>query len=133
MSSLSIVRRIPINIGVMRSFARTIPIRIIYVKRVKDLKKLEYALRASGKNSEQIAKILNRKRRAIGRLLKNKTPQPFRDLIYKRNSQAYNDIYGPTWKALRAKGKSWESIIESASRPGNSFKHMLRFLSQALK
>ena len=38
--------------------------------------------------------------------------------IYERNLQQYGDRLGPTIEWLRAQGKSWEQIIESASRAG---------------
>ena len=38
--------------------------------------------------------------------------------IYARNIEKYGDKLGPTVDWLRAKGKSWEQIIESAGRSG---------------
>jgi hypothetical protein len=38
--------------------------------------------------------------------------------IYARNVQKYGDKLGPTIDWLRSKGKSWDQIIESATRTG---------------
>jgi len=91
-------------------------------------------MRVRGKSVEEIAKRLNMRRRALGKVFKDITPQPYRDLIYARNRGKYDtDPLGPTWQLLRQQGKSWEEIIESAQRPGNSFQVLSRLLYQALK
>jgi hypothetical protein len=38
--------------------------------------------------------------------------------IYSRNLREYGDKLGPSIEWLRARGKSWEQIIQSAIRPG---------------
>lgn len=129
----STVQTVSFKSKVLVNFARAIPIRIQYVKRVRDLWKLEEKLRRNGASPEKIAKRLNFKRRALGRLFKKVTPQPFRDLIYKRNSIEYNDMYGPTWQALREKGYSWETIIVKARSPGDSGKILSTLLRMAWK
>ena len=40
------------------------------------------------------------------------------ETIRKRNLEKYGDEFGPTVEWLRKQGKTWEEIIESATRPG---------------
>jgi hypothetical protein len=54
----------------------------------------------------------------LGVQYKDLTPAPELEVIYARNLKTYGDKLGPTIDWLRAKGKSWEQIIESSSRPG---------------
>ncbi|WP_404955685.1 hypothetical protein [Streptomyces sp. 147326] len=49
---------------------------------------------------------------------KDITPEPLRSQIYERNLQKYGDKLGPTIDWLGARGKTWEQIIESATRTG---------------
>jgi len=53
---------------------------------------------------------------SLGKVIAAPAPQP--EAIYARNLEKYGDKLGPTVDWLRAKGKSWEEIIESASRSG---------------
>ncbi|WP_199883738.1 hypothetical protein [Anaerosinus massiliensis] len=43
------------------------------------------------------------------------------EVIYARNIEKYGDKLGPTVDWLRARGKSWEQIIESSKTPGKEF------------
>lgn len=54
----------------------------------------------------------------LGCSVQGLTPEPQLEAIYARNLEKYGDKLGPTVEWLRAKGKSWEQIIESASRSG---------------
>ncbi|AOE49523.1 RHS repeat-associated core domain-containing protein [Kangiella sediminilitoris] len=101
-------------------------IRVKYMKRVKDLKKIEGQLRRQGKSSKEIAKVLHRKRRAIGRLFKRLTDPKTRENAFRRNMDKYGDKWGPTIKYLRDRGKSWEEIIESSTRPNSSFQELIK-------
>jgi hypothetical protein len=49
---------------------------------------------------------------------KDITPPDMLKTIYNRNLEKYGDKLGPTIDWLREQGKSWEDIIESASKPG---------------
>jgi hypothetical protein len=75
-------------------------------------------LKLAGNTSEQIARILHEQRRALGSAFKNMTPLELREQIFARNLRQYGDELGPTIDFLRAQGKSWDAIIESACRPG---------------
>jgi len=75
--------------------------------------------RKAGKTPEEIARKISSVRREIGIKYKNLTPQKELEKIYERNLKLYKDKYGPTVDYLKTeKGKSWEEIIESATRPG---------------
>jgi hypothetical protein len=91
------------------------------MKRVRDLSKLANTMRSQGYSSKEIAITLNKKRLALGRLFKNQTPQFIKEMAFKRNLTKYGNKWGPDIKYLReVQGKSWEQIIESASRPSGA-------------
>jgi hypothetical protein len=94
------------------------PLRQAYVKEVKVLEDVALNMRAAGASPEQVARQLHQMRRDLGVQYKNLTPEPQLEAIYARNIEKYGDKLGPTVDWLRAKGKSWEQIIESASRSG---------------
>ena len=75
-------------------------------------------MRQAGMGSEQIARALHAERRALGEQFKALTPADKLAEITQRNMQRYGDPLGPSIDWLRAQGKSWEQIIESASRAG---------------
>ncbi|GGX28220.1 hypothetical protein GCM10010946_01230 [Undibacterium squillarum] len=62
--------------------------------------------------------MVHQLRRELGERYKNLTPADKLKGIYTRNLERYGDKLGPSVDWLRARGKSWEQIIESASRPG---------------
>ncbi|MNT71113.1 hypothetical protein D3C72_2095670 [compost metagenome] len=68
--------------------------------------------------SEQVARALHQLRRDLGVQYKNLTPAEILETIYARNLEKYGDKLGPSIDWLRANGKSWDEIIETASRPG---------------
>jgi len=52
---------------------------------------------------------------------KDLTPPELRETYFARNLKDYGDKLGPTIEYLREKqGKTWEEIIESASRTGGA-------------
>lgn len=61
---------------------------------------------------------LHAERREIARQIKERTPKEIRERIYHRNIDRYKDPLGPTFEWLVKEGKSWEQIIESASKTG---------------
>ena len=112
----SAARRMGLN---PEHFASLPALRQQYVTSVFSLRGKADALRRAGKSSEEIARVLYAKRRAIGVRFKNLTPADELERIYARNLRKYGDRLGPTLEYLRnIKGKSWEDIIESASRVG---------------
>ena len=67
---------------------------------------------------EEIARAAHAERRKLAAVFKARTPEPMRSLIHQRTVAVYGDPQGPTIKTLRAKGKTWGEILESATRPG---------------
>jgi cytochrome c biogenesis protein CcdA len=57
-------------------------------------------------------------RRRLSQVFKERTPEPLRTRIYGRSPTVHGDPLGPSVEDLKAKGKSWDDIIESAARPG---------------
>ena len=94
------------------------PLRQAYVQAVAELGPMADSLRAAGAETEQIARALHAERRAIGEEFKALTPADKLAEIYERNLQKYGDKLGPSVDWLRAQGKSWDQIIESATRTG---------------
>ncbi|MCW5921686.1 MAG: RHS repeat-associated core domain-containing protein [Saprospiraceae bacterium] len=93
-------------------------LRAAYEAEVRALSSIVNQMRASGKTAEEIAKVVHKLRREIGVKYKNMSPADKLKEFYQRNLEKYGDRLGPTLEYLRAQGKSWEQIIESAMRPG---------------
>jgi RHS repeat-associated protein len=89
-----------------------------YEDAVGALKNKVDALRQAGKSAEDIARELHADRRALGEQFKALTPSEKLAEIHERNLIKYGDKLGPSIDWLRQHGKSWEEIIESATRPG---------------
>jgi len=99
--------------------AKGVPaLRQQYIDAVEGLAGKATDMRAAGNSTEQIARTLHADRRALGVQFKDLTPEAKRIEIYDRNIVKYGDKLGPSIDWLRAQGKSWEQIIESAIRPG---------------
>lgn len=89
-----------------------------YEDAVRAIRSLVDALRREGWDSEAIARAAHGERRRLAALFKERTPEPMRSVIQAHTLATYGDPLGPTVESLRAKGKTWEEIIASASRPG---------------
>lgn len=94
------------------------PLRQQYVDAVNKLKDKAEAMKSAGKNPEDIARELHADRRALGEKYKALTPPDKLEEIYARNLEKYGDKLGPTIDWLRDRGKTWDQIIESATRTG---------------
>jgi hypothetical protein len=77
------------------------------------------AMRGDGASSETIARAVHAERRRLTAVFKELTLEPWRSRIHARTLIAYGDPVGPTIENLRARGKSWDDIIDSATRPGS--------------
>jgi RHS repeat-associated protein len=95
-----------------------VALRAAYEVEVKALAEKAVEMKAAGHSVEEIATTLHADRRALGVKYKDMTPPEMLKKILERNLKKYGDELGPTIEWLRAQGKSWEEIIESASRPG---------------
>lgn len=99
--------------------AKGVPsLRASYIKEVGGLSSLAAKMRAGGSSSEEVARALHGLRRELGVKYKSLTPDVTLQKIYQRNIQKYGDKLGPTIDYLRQQGKSWDDIINSATRTG---------------
>ncbi len=72
----------------------------------------------AGADAEFIAREAWANRRAIGIQYKTLTPPDELARIHARNLEKYGDPLGPTIEWLRNRGRTWERMIESATRTG---------------
>jgi RHS repeat-associated protein len=100
--------------------AQVAQMRREYVVAVRALAEKVTSMREAGYDAEIIARVLHRDRRVLGQWYKSVTPPDFLKTILQRNLEKYGDELGPTIEWLRAQGKTWEEIIESASRAGGA-------------
>jgi hypothetical protein len=76
-------------------------------------------MRRRGVETETIARAVHAERLAIAKAFKDITLEPLRTRIQARTIAQYGNATGPSIDWLRAAGKSWDEIIDSASRPGS--------------
>jgi hypothetical protein len=93
-------------------------LRLEYEMRVMALHSQAKAMHQDGSTSEAIARAMHAARRQLCQVFKEQAPEPQRTRIFARTRAVYGDPLGPGVEFLRAQGKSWEDIIDSASRPG---------------
>ncbi|MFJ4064095.1 DUF6861 domain-containing protein [Pseudomonas sp. NPDC089996] len=93
-------------------------LRQLYVREVFDLQQRVNAMRASSTSLEEIAKFAYSSRTTIKLKYREFTPPDILKTIDERNIGKYGDKLGPTFEWLVEKGKSYEQIIESATRSG---------------
>lgn len=95
-------------------------LRLRYEQAVFGLRASVAVLRSEGASPEVIARAVHAERRRLAATFKELTPEPLRSRIYGRTRAVYGDPLGPTIERLRAQGKSWDDIIDSATRPGKA-------------
>lgn len=100
------------------SWDEVLELRYQYEERVKALRYEIPSLKRKGFNNEDIARLLYSKRRELGLKYKMDVPQFLQGSIYEQNQKKYGDPLGPSIAYLRNQGKSWEEIIERATRAG---------------
>lgn len=93
-------------------------LRSRYEAAVSGLRARVIAMRQAGAPAEEIAHAVHAERRSLTTHFKQQTPEPVRSLISRRTLAVYGDPIGPTIEHLRARGRSWDDIIDSATRPG---------------
>src|ERR1700759_3715280 len=96
------------------------PLRLQYEAEVMALHDLADTMRRDGLTPGATARAMHAARRRLCQVFKDQTPEPQRTRIFERTRAVYGDPLGPSLEFLRLQGKSWEHIIESASRPGGS-------------
>jgi hypothetical protein len=72
----------------------------------------------AGASAEAIARAVHEERRKLAACFKEQTPEPLRSKIHQQTLTVYGDAIGPTIERPRAQGRSWDDIIDSATRPG---------------
>jgi RHS repeat-associated protein len=101
--------------------ARALPeLRRQYEGAVEALGARVPGMRQAGMSSEQIARALHAERNALKVEYRKLSPADDVRRFEARNMERYGDPLGPSIEQLRAAGKSWDDIIESAARPGGS-------------
>jgi hypothetical protein len=121
----------------LSKFQTLAKIRTEYVtelKKISEIANKALSSNLSPEELEKVARLLHKRRRDIGKLLKMKTPFLSRMKIYYRNlaptwfpkvkwlgewrkPKGYGSIFGPSIKWFRKQGKSWKDIIRSAAKP----------------
>jgi hypothetical protein len=94
------------------------PLRQAYVDDVASISDNVAAWEKAGADPEFIAREAWADRRALGIQYKGLTPPDMLEQISARNIARYGDPLGPSIDWLRAQGKTWQQIIESATRSG---------------
>ena len=94
------------------------PLRQAYETDVKALQDQADSARAAGQEPETAARMLHAERNALKVKYRELSPPDKVKVYEQRNINKYGNPLGPTIEQLRAQGKTWEQIIESATRPG---------------
>ena len=93
-------------------------LRQSYVDEVKALEEVGLGLRAAGADAETVARILHAERNALKEKYRQLSPSDTHKLFEQRNIDKYGNALGPSIDQLRAAGKTWDQIIDSAMRAG---------------
>ncbi len=93
------------------------PLRQQYIEEVLALEELGLSARAAGADAEAVARMLVAERNALKVKYRELSPADFVKQAEARNVEKYGNPLGPTADQLRAQGKTWEQIIDSAARP----------------
>jgi hypothetical protein len=93
-------------------------LRSRYEAAVLGLRARVAALRDEGRSSERIARAIHAERGRLAAIFKELTPELLRSRISSGTLAIYGNSNGPTIESLRARGKSWDDIIDGATRPG---------------
>jgi len=94
------------------------PLRQNYVREVHDLQSAVNKMKATSQNLEDIARYAHEARTNLKFKYREYTPSDLLETIDARNMAKYGNKIGPTFETLISKGKSFEQIIESATRAG---------------
>ena len=84
------------------------------------LEEVALASRGAGASTEATARLLYAERNALKLKYRGLSPADAVKQFEQRNIEKYGNSLGPTIDQLQASGKSWDEIIESATRPGGS-------------
>lgn len=106
--------------GVDGDFGYLPTARQLYVREVYDFQKVVKDMHASGASLEDIARFASNARDNIKIKYRAYTPPDLLEIISSRNMMKYGNVVGPTFEDLIGKGKTFEQIIEGATRSGGS-------------
>lgn len=87
-----------------------------YIAQVKALKLFADEGLAHGKSAEAIAKEVDQRRRDLNDRYYSTLPESKRITIEAENEKKYGNKQGPDIEYFRKQGRSWEQIIDSASK-----------------
>jgi hypothetical protein len=73
---------------------------------------------STGVAEEEVARWIVEQRNELKRSYRGMTPPDIVSTIEAHTLQQYGNVLGPSADQLRAAGRSWAAIIQSASRPG---------------
>lgn len=93
-------------------------VRSRYEAAVNALARSASQMLAAGTGEEQVARWVVDERNRLKEAYRDLTPPDLLALIEARTMRQYGNILGPSVDQLRAAGKSWTEIIDSASRAG---------------
>lgn len=94
------------------------PLRQNYVREVHELQVSASKMKVKNQNLEDIARYAHEARTNLKLKYREYTPPNLLETIDARNMAKYGNKIGPTFETLISKGKSFEQIIESATRAG---------------
>ena len=94
------------------------PLRTRYETAVAELSSAAASRLASGATEEDVARWAVAERNALKHTYRALTPEPVLTRIEAKTLERYGNKIGPTADDLRAAGKSWKEIIDSATRAG---------------
>lgn len=94
-------------------------LRAQYEAAVTALGESASSMLSAGLAEEQVARWAVDQRNSLKRNFRDLTPPSIVTAIETRTLQRYGNVLGPSADQLRAAGRSWAAIIESALRPGS--------------
>ncbi|MBS0452311.1 MAG: hemagglutinin [Proteobacteria bacterium] len=94
-------------------------VRAMYERAVADLSKAAASKLDAGESEEEVARWVVAQRDALKKTYRGLTPGPVLARIVARTMERYGNEMGPSVDDLRAAGKSWREIIDSATRAGD--------------
>lgn len=94
-------------------------VRLKYEAAVIGLGEAASKMLGSGVSEEHVARWAAAQRNALKQEYRDLTPTPVAARIAAKTLARYGSPMGPSAEQLRAGGKSWREIIDSATRPGD--------------
>ncbi|MGB3070434.1 MAG: hemagglutinin [Ottowia sp.] len=97
----------------------TSSVRLMYETAVTALRDAASERLREGASEEDVARWAVKERNALKQEYRDHTPAPILTRIVAKTQARYGNSMGPTADQLRAAGKSWKEIIDSATRAGD--------------